>query len=132
MALEFQFKNKGEKYPWMIIYNGTESGVEYLSNAEHNFIISELKKKQTTIILKDERVFNAMGGFQRIVPNPNYVDPVEDEKKAHYYFLWNRYQDLKRSGAFNMRYDREPNFKFKTWYEENKEKLDKEYEETKK
>ena len=26
----------------------------------------------------------------------------------------------------------EPDFKFKTWYEENKEKLDKEYEETKK
>lgn len=127
MAPEFQYKNKGEKYPWMIIYNGTENGVEYLSESEHNFILSELKKKQTTIILKDERVFNAMGGFQRIVPNPNYIDPVEDERKAHYYFMWNKYQALKQSGAFGDRYEREPDFKFGKWYKENKKALEEEY-----
>lgn len=127
MVQEFQYKNKGEKYPWMIIYNGTESGVEYLSESEHSFILSELKKKQTTIILKDERVFNAMGGFQRIVPNPNYIDPVEDERKAHYYFMWNKYQSLKQSGAFGDRYEKDPTFKFSKWYKENKKVLEEEY-----
>lgn len=114
-------------YPWMIVYHGGENGIEYLSEKDHKFIMEDIANEKKICGLPDGRIINLFSGFQRIIPNPEYIDPVEDERKTHYYYMWNRYQELKQSGAFGDRYEKDPEFKFKKWYKENKKQLEEEY-----
>lgn len=116
-------KNKTKK--WLLIYYGGEAGTEYIDEDEYKLILKALEAGRPMVGMKDQRLLSTT--FQRIVPNPDYVDPVEDERKGHYYFLWNKYQELKQSGAFEERYKTDPLFKFEKWYKENKKQLDKEY-----
>ena len=118
---------KASSFPWMIVYHGGENGIEYLSEKDHGFIMEDITNEKKICVLPGGRIINLFSGFQRIIPNPEYVDPVEDEKKTHYFFLWNKYQELKKSGIFDKRYEEPGGFKFKMWYKENKEELDKEY-----
>lgn len=116
-------KNKTAK--WIVVYHGGDMGTEYLDEAEHAAFMKAYKTSAPHAILKDGRVIST--NCQRVIPNPEYIDPVEDERKTHYYFMWNKYQALKQSGAFGDRYEREPDFKFGKWYKENKKTLEEEY-----
>lgn len=110
--------------------NASQDSIIYIDQEEFDKLLRAIDQNVKGLIaLKQNRLINLnlCGGTDE---NPDWVDPVEDEKRVHYYYLWNKYQELKKSGIFEDRYEREPDFKFQTWYKENKEELDKEYEDS--
>lgn len=100
MHQEYQSINKKESCPWMIVYHGGEGGVEYLSYKEYGFIQEDMDANHEFTRLPDDRTIN-LRGFQRIIRNPNYIDPDRVAMLRKEQNLWEEYQQLKKSGRFN-------------------------------
>ncbi len=111
--------------------SASSDSIIYIDQEEFDKLLREIGKGTKGLIaLKDNKLINLniCGGTDE---NPDWVDPVARDNEIHYYFIWNKYQDLKKAGTFDKRYETDPNFKFKNWYQENKKTLDKEYEDSK-
>ena len=64
---------------WELIYNGTEKGLEYLSQKQYDAFCKAVGNKESQIVLKDGRILPTWGA--RVRPNPDYFDPVELAKR---------------------------------------------------
>ena len=60
---------------WMLIYNGTESGTEYLTQKDYEFFVEAVRDKDAQIVLKDGRILPTWGA--RVRQNPDWIDPEE-------------------------------------------------------
>lgn len=56
---------------WELIYNGTDKGIEYLSQKQYELFVQAIKTKEPQILLKDGRILPTWGA--RIHRNPDCV-----------------------------------------------------------
>ena len=59
----------------MLIYNGTDNGTEYLTQAQYEIFAQAVKQKDGQIVLKDGRILPTWGA--RVRQNPDWIDPEE-------------------------------------------------------
>lgn len=68
---------------WELIYNGTDKGIEYLSQKQYEVFIKTIQDKNPQCVLKDGRILPTWG--VRVHRNPEYVsdDDIIDYKKSN-------------------------------------------------